>query len=488
MNTSHSRITRREMVVSSSAALAAIAALGPPRASADSASHQHDHDQHRQPLPSPPSPAPAQPDIDYTPVVTPNGLALPWKLVDGVKVFHLVAEEVDHEFAPGLRGRCWGYNGRVHGPSIEAVEGDRVRIYVTNHLPEATSVHWHGVILPNGMDGVAGLTQPLIQPGETFVYEFPLVQHGTHFYHPHHDEMIQMAMGMMGLFIIHPPHPPRPPHSRESEHKGGGRDYAIMLSEWRIDPGTYRPNPLEMLDFNLLTFNGKAFPATEPLHAALGDRVRIRLANGSVNNHHPIHLHGYQFRVTQTDGGQIPPSAQWPETTVLVPAGSTRTFEFTANQPGDWALHCHMLHHTMNQMGHRFPNMIGVDATGLDARIRPLLPRYMTMGHRGMGDMGEHVESGHMSVPENSIPMLGGHGPFGSITMGGMFTVLQVRSADDAQARPAHAGHAAHTSASAAPPFPPSSSMRWYDHPSGTVARPAARDELARDGIDAGAR
>ncbi len=113
------------------------------------------------------------------PVVTPNGATLPWHVVAGVKVYHLVAEEVDHEFAPGLKAFCWGYNGRVHGPTIEAVEGDRVRIYVTNKLPAATTVHWHGVILPNGMDGVGGLTQPVIQPGETFRYEFTLRQHST---------------------------------------------------------------------------------------------------------------------------------------------------------------------------------------------------------------------------------------------------------------------------------------------------------------------
>ena len=103
------------------------------------------------------------PGTDYRPVVTPNGATLPFRIVDGVKVFHLVAEAVEHEFAPGLVAHCWGYNGRVHGPTIEAVEGDRVRIYVTNRLPAPTTVHWHGVLLPNGMDGVGGLTQRAIR-------------------------------------------------------------------------------------------------------------------------------------------------------------------------------------------------------------------------------------------------------------------------------------------------------------------------------------
>jgi len=395
---------------------------------------------------------PGEPGRDYTPVVTPNGWALPFKVVEGVKVFHLVAEEVNgHEFAPGLLADCWGYNGSVHGPTIEAVEADRVRVYVTNRLPAPTSVHWHGLLLPNGMDGVAGLNQPFVRPGDTFVYEFTLRQHGTHFYHPHHDEMTQMAMGLMGLLVIHPRRPagPRP-----------DRDFAILLSEWRIDPGTRRPNPNEMLEFNLLTFNARAFPGTAPLVARLGDRVKVRLANGSATDHHPIHLHGYQFRVVETDGGPIPAQAQQPETTVLVHVGSARAFEFVADEPGDWAMHCHMTHHTMNQMGHGFPNMMGVDARGLDARVKPLLPGYMTMGQRGMGDMAEHIAGGHMPVPENSIPMVGGRGPFGYITMGGMFTTLKVR-----------------------PDLATYEDPGWYGYPAGTVARKAGAADLGRDGV-----
>ena len=123
---------------------------------------------------------------------------------NGVKEFRLLAEPVKREFAPGMTVNAWGYNGSTPGPTIEAVEGDRVRIYVTNNLPERTSVHWHGILLPNGMDGVAGLNQPHIEPGETYVYEFTLNQHGTFMYHPHSDEMVQMALGMMGFFVIHP--------------------------------------------------------------------------------------------------------------------------------------------------------------------------------------------------------------------------------------------------------------------------------------------
>src|SRR5262245_52891174 len=260
---------------------------------------------------------PGKPNEDYTPVITPNGSTLPWKIVDGAKVYHLIAEPVPrHEFAPGLVANCWGYNGQVHGPTIEAVEGDRVRVYVTNKLPAPTSVHWHGILLPNGMDGVAGLNQKAIQPGETYKYEFTLRQHGTHMYHPHHDEMTQMALGMMGLFVIHP---------RERKEPRIDRDFAIQLSERKIEPGTSRPDPMEMTDFNLLTMNARACPGTQPLVVRTGQRVRIRLGNLSAMDHHPIHLHGYQFRITETDGGQIPESAQQVETTALVAVGSTKT-------------------------------------------------------------------------------------------------------------------------------------------------------------------
>ncbi len=384
----------------------------------------------------------------YTAVVTPNNSKLPWKMIDGVKVFHLIAEEVEHEFAPGLKATCWGYNGSVHGPTIEAVEGDRVRIFVTNKLPAPTTVHWHGIILPSGMDGVGGLNQKAIEPGETYVYEFPLVQHGTHMYHSHHDEMTQIGLGLTGLFIIHP---------KNSTGPKVDRDFALLMHEWRIDPGTSRPNPLEMVEFNVLSFNGKCFPATDPLVVKKGDRVRIRFANLGPMDHHPIHLHGYNFMLTETDGGVIPESARWPLVTILVPVGETRTIEFVANNPGDWAMHCHMTHHVMNQMGHGAPNMIGVKSKPIDDKVRDLLPSYMTMGTEGMADMGEMK----MANPANSIPMLGGQGKYDYITMGGMFTVLKVRENPANYEDPG-----------------------WYEAPAGTVAGKASADVMRRNGID----
>jgi manganese oxidase len=394
-----------------------------------------------------PNAAPAQPDVDYRPVITPNNPKLPWKIVDGTKVFHLVAEEVEHEFTPGLKVKCWGYNGSVHGPAIEAVEGDRVRFYVTNRLPEPTTVHWHGIILPNGMDGVGGLTQRLIQPGETFKYEFPLRQHGTFMYHPHHDEMTQMGLGMMGMFIIHP----------RGLQEAPDRDFALMLSEWKIVPGTSRPDPLEMTEFNILTLNGSVYPATEPLVVKQGERVRIRFGNLGAMDHHPMHLHGHDFKIVEQGGCPVPESFQHADSTILVPVGSTRAIEFIADNPGDWALHCHMTHHVMNQMGHGSLNLIGVDTDKIDDKVRStLIPGFMNMGQDGTGDMGDMG----MDVPKNSIPMLGGKGQYDPITMGGMFTILKVR-----------------------PSLTTYDDPGWYQHPVGTLASAASADDLKRDGI-----
>jgi FtsP/CotA-like multicopper oxidase with cupredoxin domain len=382
----------------------------------------------------------------HTPITVPNGTKLPWKMVGKAKVFHLIAEEVQHQFAPGLEATCWGYNGSVHGPLIEAVEGDLVRFYVTNRLAAPTTVHWHGLLLPSGMDGVGGLNQRAIMPGETYRYEFPLKQNGTFMYHSHHDEMTQMAMGMVGMIVVHP----RTPARRVD------RDFAIQLHEWKIEPGARRPDPNEMMEFNVLTMNARSFPGTAPLVAKLGQKIRMRFGNLSTMDHHPIHLHGYNFMITDTDGGRIATSAQWPETTVLVPVGSTRAIEFTADNPGDWAMHCHMTHHVMNQMGHGLPNIVGIDPGTLDEKVRKVLPNYMTMGHIGMGEMEEMG----MAVPPNSIPMKGATTKYGAITMGGMFTIFKVREKLSGYDDPG-----------------------LYDAPKATIATHATAEELKRDGI-----
>lgn len=380
-------------------------------------------------------------------VLTPNGATLPLRTVGNVRVGHLIASSFEHEFAPGLKAQCWGYNHRTPGPTLEAVEGERLRIYVTNRLSEPTTVHWHGVILPNGMDGVAGLTQRAIPPGETFMYEFTARYPGTFMYHPHFDEMTQIALGMTGMIVVHP---------RRARGPRVQRDFVLMTHEWRLDVGARRPDPLEMTDFNVLTFNSRTFPGTEPLLMGRGERVRIRFGNLSPMSHHPIHLHGMSFATTATDGGYIPRSAQVPNTTVLVPVGSTRVIEFVPEQSGDWAMHCHMTHHVMTQMGHGIPNMIGTQTSDLDTRMRRIEPRYMTMAQDGMGSMGEMK----MPIPKNSLPMRGGPGPFGNIDMGGMFTILKVRDS------------------------PMKGTGLWYSHPQGTVAGPADASQMRADGIE----
>jgi FtsP/CotA-like multicopper oxidase with cupredoxin domain len=382
-------------------------------------------------LPPPPPPN----GRPYLPMVTLNGWSLPWRLKDGVKEFHLVAEPVVREIAPGMKARLWGYNGSSPGPTIEAVEGDRVRIFVTNKLPEVTSVHWHGILLPSGMDGVTGLTQPPIAVGKTFVYEFVLQRPGTFMYHPHADEMVQMAMGMMGLFIVHP---------KDPRQLKVDRDFGFILNAYDIEPGSATPRVNTMLDFNLWTWNSRAFPGIDPLVARTGDRVRIRIGNLTMTNH-PIHMHGPHFEVTGTDGGWVPKSARWPEVTIDIGVGQMRAIEFDA-LAGDWAIHCHKSHHTMNAMGHGVPTMIGVDQKDLVRKITGLVPDYMVMGDRGMHDMAEM----EMPLPDNTLPMMTGTGPFGPVGMGGMFSVVKVR---DTVARGDF------------------KDPRPYRHPAGTLAR-----------------
>nr|WP_315233045.1 copper oxidase [uncultured Albidiferax sp.] len=351
----------------------------------------------------------------YNPVLTLNGWTCPWRMNAGVKEFHLVAEPVVREIAPGMQATLWGYNGQSPGPTIEVVEGDKLRIFVTNRLPEHTTIHWHGQRLPNGMDGVGGLTQKQIPVGKTFVYEFEARRPGTFMYHPHADEMVQMAMGMMGFWVTHP-------KAKHPLIDTVQRDFCFLLNAYDIDPGSTTPRPNTMLDQNLWTWNSRAFPGIDTLNVRQGDKVRIRVGNLTMTNH-PIHLHGHEFTVTGTDGGPVPHGARWPEVTTDIAVGQMRQLEFLADEPGDWALHCHKSHHTMNPMGHTVPNMIGVDHRGLVQKIQKLVPDYMLMGERGMADMGEM----QMPIPDQTLPMMTGTGPYGPIEMGGMFTTLKVR-------------------------------------------------------------
>ncbi|HEY7912533.1 MAG TPA: copper oxidase, partial [Blastocatellia bacterium] len=300
------------------------------------------HEQHAQPQ------SPAKVDrprgaASNVPVITPDLPKLPWKMDSGVKVFHLTAEVVKREFLPAAPWGpakvvdVWGFNGVMPGPTIEVNEGDRVRIILHNKLPEDTTMHWHGLEIPIEMDGMPYISQPPIKPGGSFTYEFTLNQNGTFFYHSH--GAMQEMMGMIGLFIIHPKTPYRP---------AVDKDFGLILQEWAVLPNNSVPNTMAM-EFNWLTINGKAAPATTPMIVKQGERVRIRMVNLGMD-HHPIHIHGHQFYVTGTEGGRIPESAWFPGNTVLVGVAQARDIEFDAVYAGDWMLHCHLPHHMMNNM------------------------------------------------------------------------------------------------------------------------------------------
>jgi manganese oxidase len=271
------------------------------------------------------------------PVESPDVPQLPWRMDRDVKEFHLIAEPVKQQLVPGKIANLWGFNGSAPGPTIQVNQGDRVRIIVDNHLPEPFSMHWHGFEIPHDMDGGPGTSQDPIKPGGRFIYEFTLHQEGTYFYHSH--MAMQEMIGMLGAFIMHPKQPYDPPVDR---------DFVILLQEYAILPSNATPNSMNM-EFNWLTFNGKAGPSTTPLIVKLGQRVRIRMINLGMD-HHPIHLHGNTFVVTGSEGGRQPKTTWAPGNTVLVGVAQARDVEFVANNPGDWMLHCHLPHHMMNQM------------------------------------------------------------------------------------------------------------------------------------------
>ncbi|HVR28873.1 MAG TPA: copper oxidase [Thermoanaerobaculia bacterium] len=350
------------------------------------------HHEHHESAPQPPAPAPAPAPASagavsraprrpsYVSVETPEVPLLPWRLVGGVKEFHLSCDVVASRFLPWREPfNVWGYTGSMPGPTIEVVEGDRVRFVVHNRLPEATSMHWHGLEVPNEMDGVPGLHQDPIPPGGVFVYEFTLHQHGTFFYHSHMP--MQEMLGMIGFFVVHPREPYAP-----RVH----RDFALLFQGWAILPNNPTPNTLAM-EFNWLTINGKAGPATTPLLVKQGERVRMRLVNLGMD-HHPIHMHGHQWQVVGTEAGRIPRSAWEPANTVLLGVAQSRDVEFEAEHLGDWMIHCHLPHHMMNHMA----SMVGPlsDPGGGVAAGRSM--------ERGMG----MLHGGHALGEENG-PSLG---------------------------------------------------------------------------------
>ncbi len=258
---------------------------------------------------------------------------------DGVKQYRLTAQVVRWSILPTVQVGAYTYNGTVPGPLIRLTAGERVRFIVENRLAEATSVHWHGLQIDNAQDGAAYVTQPPIQPGETFLYEWTVPNTpGTFFYHSHFQPDRQQALGLYGLLLI----------------EGAGAvkedvvDVPIMLGEWKVTPeGTLPAMELEGMLPNFFTINGKSYPETETINVKVGQKVRLRLV-GSGQFIHPMHLHGQPFQIVATDGNPVPEAARLMKDTVLVGPGERYDLEFVARAPGKWLFHCHINHHTTN--------------------------------------------------------------------------------------------------------------------------------------------
>lgn len=350
------------------------------------------------------------------PVEMPDLPKLPWKMVNGVKEYHLVCEVVRREFLPGQFFYVWGFNGTMPGPLIEAVQGDRVRFVVHNNLPEPTVVHWHGLEMPVRYDGVEGLTQDPIKPGESFSYEFDLHQDGSFFYHSH--GAMQEIMGMSGMLVIHP---------KTAYEPAVDHDFALIFQEFAILPQAYVPNSVSM-EFNWFTINGRSGPFTTPLVVRHGSRVRVRLMNMSAMDHHPVHLHGHTYWLTGSEGGRIPESAWIPRNTVLVGVAQVHDFEFIANNVGDWPLHCHIPHHMMNHM----TSMTGPDrmlmgsslSTGTVGLGPAAVPGASGIG-MGMMGQGMSAGSGGMASRTGGAHAAGG-AQAGGLSVGGALRPMDI--------------------------------------------------------------
>ncbi len=266
---------------------------------------------------------------------------------NGVKKFILTIEAINWEYVKGKTVVAWGYNGQIPGPEIRVTEGDKVKFVFTNKLPKATTVHWHGIDVPNNQDGVPGVTQEAIKPGETYTYEFVAKPAGTRFYHTHGgaammDEAEQLDMGLSGAFIIEP---------KNYAVSKPDREYTLILDEWdtagmsNMMGNGNKMRAMASMAYNVFTMNGRAFPDSEPLKVKKGERVRIRMINGGTSTIHPMHLHGHQFKVVAVDGNPVPLAAQLTRNTQPIHPGETYDIEFIADNPGTWLFHCHELHH-----------------------------------------------------------------------------------------------------------------------------------------------
>jgi FtsP/CotA-like multicopper oxidase with cupredoxin domain len=266
---------------------------------------------------------------------------LAYRVVDGVKVFELTASVIRWTILPGVTVDAYAYDGQIPGPRIHIREGDRVRIELHNRLPEPTTIHWHGLIVPNRMDGPAEITQRPVRPGESFTYKFTANQHGTYFYHPHANPDRTQALGLYGALIIDPANP--------SDEASADHEYVVELQEWLLREGlTYPAMPMEGGMPNYFTINGKAYPATDTVHMKVGETLKVRFIGTNNGFIHPMHIHGGPFEVVAVDGQTLAPSARYMADTVEVGPGQRYDVVWKARDPGKWLLHCHIPHHTTN--------------------------------------------------------------------------------------------------------------------------------------------
>lgn len=283
-------------------------------------------------------------DVTYeAPADARGDLLLRARMVDGIKVFDLEASVIEWSILSEQSVEAYAFNRQVPGPRIRVTQGDRVRINVTNQLPEETSVHWHGLILPNGMDGASDVTQEPIAPGETFTYEFEAAHAGTYFYHSHHEPDRQQGLGLYGALIVDPR-----PRSR-NEAYDYDKEIVIQLQEWLERDGyTYPAMMMEGALPNFFTLNGKAYPDTGRITLEVGERLRVRFIGSQNNFIHPMHIHGGPFEIVETDGYPVPEGARLVKDTVNVGPGERYDVIWKARHPGTWLLHCHIPHHTTN--------------------------------------------------------------------------------------------------------------------------------------------
>ena len=263
------------------------------------------------------------------------------RIEGGVKIFELTASPVRWTIIPGVAVEGYAYNGQIPGPRLHIRQGDRVRIDLVNKMPEDTTIHWHGLILPNAMDGPSVITQPPVKPGGRFTYEFTATQHGTYFYHPHAKPDRTQALGLYGALIIDP--------ANSADEIKADHEYVIQLQEWLRREGlTYPAMPMDGMQPNFFTINGKAYPSTETISMKLGETLKVRFIGTNNGFIHPMHIHGGPFEVVARDGETIAPSARFLADTVNVGPGQRYDVVWKARERGKWLIHCHIPHHTSN--------------------------------------------------------------------------------------------------------------------------------------------